>query len=217
MRKQLTAVGLLCLAATVTSACGGRPDAEIDAAIAAEQRAYTAEASRYAADAMRQVEESRARLDAELTRQERYWLPSYDQSREFATTLKLHAQTAAREASMVRTKVEAEEAAAERAAARRATANTALTTRARASDPVKLTEVLPEYPDIARSAGVDGTVTIAARVGADGAIADAKVVNSVPLLDRAALDAVRQWTYKPSRLNGKAVPADLVVNVQFVR
>lgn len=199
------------------TACGRPPQPEIEAAAAAEARARAAEAERYAPDAMRQVQAARTALDEELAAQKRAWIPSYNRSRELATALQTQADNATVVSSTAKTKAEADAAAARRAAARRGSAVATVKTRARASEPVKLTEVLPDYPDIARTAGVEGTVTIAARVGADGAITNARVVKSVPLLDKAALDAVKQWTYKPSMLNGKPVPADLVVNVRFVR
>jgi TonB family protein len=218
MSHHLVGLRALCLVALMfMAACGRPPQPEIDAAIAAETRARTAEADRYAPEAMGQVQAARTALDDELARQGSAWLPSYARSRELATALQTQADNAVVAASTAKTKAEADAAAARRAAARRGSAVATVRTRARATEPVKVKEVLPDYPDIARSAGVDGTVTIAARVGTDGAITDARVVKSVPLLDKAALDAVKQWTYKPSLLNGKPVPADLVVNVQFVR
>ena len=59
--------------------------------------------------------------------------------------------------------------------------------------PIKIKDVAPVYPAIARSARVTGAVTVEATIGEDGKVADARVVKSVPLLDQAALDAVRQW------------------------
>jgi TonB family protein len=57
--------------------------------------------------------------------------------------------------------------------------------------------VLPVYPAIAVSARVQGVVQIEARVGVNGRVADARVIRSIPLLDQAALDAVRQWQFAP--------------------
>jgi len=71
------------------------------------------------------------------------------------------------------------------------------------------------YPAIARSARVAGAVTIEATIGEDGKVIDAKVVRSVPLLDQAALDAVRQWEYMPSLLNGVPVPVLVTVTINF--
>jgi protein TonB len=64
---------------------------------------------------------------------------------------------------------------------------------------------------VALPSHVHGTVLIEATIGADGKVQDAKVLLSIPLLDRAALDAVRQWEYEPSRLNG--VPVAVIMNV----
>ena len=61
------------------------------------------------------------------------------------------------------------------------------------------------------------TVTIEATIGVDGKVVDAKVINSVPMLDQAALDAVRQWEYLPSMLNGQPVPVLVTVTVKFTR
>jgi TonB family protein len=217
MSIRLVGARLMVLAAVSwTAACGTRPEAEIEAADAALNDARSAEATQFATDAMREAEASRKALDDELATQERAWFPSYTTARDMANNARADAVKAASEARTAKVKVEADRAAA-RLAARRATAVTTVKAMARATEPVKLTDVMPEYPEIARSAGVQGTVTIAATVATDGTIDGAKVVRSVPLLDAAALEAVKQWTYKPSMLNGKAVPANLVVNVQFVR
>jgi protein TonB len=60
-------------------------------------------------------------------------------------------------------------------------------------------------------------VTIEATIGADGKVIDAKVVRSIPLLDQAALDAVRQWEYLPTMLNGLPVPVLMTVKITFTR
>ena len=56
---------------------------------------------------------------------------------------------------------------------------------------------------------------IEATIGADGHVVDARVLQSIPLLDGAALDAVRQWQYTPTRLNGIPVPVVMTVTVRF--
>lgn len=81
--------------------------------------------------------------------------------------------------------------------------------------PRKIQDVAPAYPEIARRANVEGTVIIEAVIGVDGGVRDARVLRSVPLLDRAALDAVKQWRYAPTRLGGVAVPVIVTVTVQF--
>jgi protein TonB len=81
--------------------------------------------------------------------------------------------------------------------------------------PRKVHDVAPIYPRIAQHAGVEGVVIIEAVIAVDGSVRDARVLRSVPLLDRAALDAVKQWRYAPTRLNGVAVPVIVTVTVQF--
>jgi len=81
--------------------------------------------------------------------------------------------------------------------------------------PVKVRHVAPVYPEIAIRARVEGLVIIEAVIGTDGRVADARVLRSSPLLDRAALDAVRQWAFTPTTLNGQPVPVIMSVTVQF--
>jgi protein TonB len=81
--------------------------------------------------------------------------------------------------------------------------------------PTRIKEVQPVYPAIAQSARVQGVVVIEAVIGTDGTVRDAKVLRSIPLLDQAAVDAVRQWEYTPSRLNGVPVPVIMTVTVNF--
>lgn len=81
--------------------------------------------------------------------------------------------------------------------------------------PTQIKKVQPNYPAIALSARVQGIVILEAMIGADGRVIDAKVLRSVPLLDQAAIDAVRQWEYTPTMLNGVAVPIVMTVTVTF--
>ncbi len=81
--------------------------------------------------------------------------------------------------------------------------------------PQKTRDVRPVYPPIAQSARVQGIVIIEATIGPDGAVKDAKVLRSIPLLDGAALEAVRQWVFTPTLLNGVPVPVIMTVTVQF--
>ena len=81
--------------------------------------------------------------------------------------------------------------------------------------PVKLFEVQPIYPPIARQAHVTGLVIIEAVIGTDGRVTDARVLRSAPLLDEAALAAVRQWRYRPTLLGGVPVAVVLTVTVNF--
>ena len=73
----------------------------------------------------------------------------------------------------------------------------------------------PIYPPIAQSARVQGVVIIEATIGPDGRVKDAKVLRSIPLLDQAALDAVKQWQFTPTLLNGVPVPVIMTVTVNF--
>lgn len=81
--------------------------------------------------------------------------------------------------------------------------------------PEAITKVQPEYPEIARSANVDGTVMIQALVGKDGRVKDTKVVKSVAMLDAAAVAAVKQWVFKPALSNNKPVAVWVAVPVKF--
>jgi len=62
---------------------------------------------------------------------------------------------------------------------------------------------------------VSGVVIIEATIGANGRVTDAKVLRSIPLLDQAALDAVKQWVFTPTLLNGVPVPVIMTVTVNF--
>jgi len=81
--------------------------------------------------------------------------------------------------------------------------------------PEAITKVPPQYPDIAREAGVDGTVLVQALVGKDGKVKDTKVVKSTPMLDSAAETAVKQWVFKPALSNNKPVAVWVAVPVKF--
>jgi TonB family protein len=83
--------------------------------------------------------------------------------------------------------------------------------------PAKIKNVQPVYPAVARAARVEGSVMLEVDVDADGRVSDARVIRSVPLLDQAALDAVKQWEYTPMRKGNVAVPTVMNVTVNFVR
>ena len=82
-------------------------------------------------------------------------------------------------------------------------------------EPKKIKDVRPVYPPIAQSARVQGVVILEATIGTDGKVKDVKVLRSIPLLDQAAIDAVRQWEYTPTLLNNVPVPVIMTVTVQF--
>ncbi len=81
--------------------------------------------------------------------------------------------------------------------------------------PQRIHEVAPIYPPVARAARVEGTVILEALIDADGTVRDVRVLRSQPLLDGAAVDAVRQWRFTPTQLNGEAVPVVMTVTVTF--
>jgi protein TonB len=81
--------------------------------------------------------------------------------------------------------------------------------------PVKIGGNDPVYPAMARVAGVQGMVIIEATIAADGHVMNARILRSLPLLDQAALEAVRQWQYTPTLLNGVPVPVVMTVTVTF--
>jgi TonB family protein len=74
---------------------------------------------------------------------------------------------------------------------------------------------VPQYPPDARAAGIRGTVVADIVVDASGNVTDAKVLQSIPLLDDAALQAVRNWHYAPTLVNGQPVPVRMTVSVNF--
>lgn len=82
-------------------------------------------------------------------------------------------------------------------------------------EPRRLTYVPPVYPVIAQTAKVEGVVILEAIIDETGAVRDLRVLRSIPLLDRAALDAVSRWRYIPTQLNGVAVPVIMTVSVKF--
>src|SRR5262245_38672388 len=78
-----------------------------------------------------------------------------------------------------------------------------------------LVRVPPEYPALARSAGVDGIVSVRALVGPDGRVHRTEVTKGDAMLDRAAIDAVQRWRFKPGTANGQAIWAWTTVPVRF--
>ena len=75
--------------------------------------------------------------------------------------------------------------------------------------------VQPVYPPLARQTRISGTVRLHAIIGKDGAITSLEVMSGHPLLQQAALDAVRQWRYQPTLLNGEPVDVDTTIDVIF--
>jgi protein TonB len=81
--------------------------------------------------------------------------------------------------------------------------------------PQKVHHVAPRYPDIAVKARISGVVILEATLAEDGSVRDVKVLRSVPLLDEPAIEAVRQWRFTPTLLNGTPVPVVMTVTVTF--
>ena len=81
--------------------------------------------------------------------------------------------------------------------------------------PKKLVNVPPRYPDDALQAKVQGAVVLDVVLDADGVPTDVQVSKGVPMLDAAAIEAVRQWRYEPTLMNGVPVPVAMTVTVNF--
>jgi protein TonB len=83
--------------------------------------------------------------------------------------------------------------------------------------PEAITRIEPQYPEIAREAGVSGTVYVRVLVGKDGRVRDALVEpkHSIPMLDEAALEAARRWVFKPAFTNNQPVPVWVAIPMKF--
>jgi TonB family protein len=179
-------VGAVSEAVTVRSSGVGREDPAVSAATEAELLARVSQAT----DAVA----AELALAALYYRQERF---------------------AESQAAMAR----ATELIAQRAAAQRASRPDFVVASPRGgeiSEPRKIRDVKPIYPEIARAARVSGVVIIEATIAEDGTVRDARVLRGVPLLDEAALGAVRQWLFTPTLLNGVPVEVVITASVNFV-
>jgi len=76
-------------------------------------------------------------------------------------------------------------------------------------------KIQPQYPAIAKTARIQGTVVLEATISKSGTIEGLRAVSGPPVLYQAAIDAVRQWRYKPYMLNGEPVEVGTTVNVVF--
>ena len=81
--------------------------------------------------------------------------------------------------------------------------------------PQQIARVNPIYPAEAREQRVQGVVILEALIDVTGRVQDVKLLRSIPLLDQAAIDAVRLWQYEPTLLDGVPVPVIMTVTVQF--
>jgi TonB family protein len=75
--------------------------------------------------------------------------------------------------------------------------------------------VRPRYPDEAQRRRIGGAVMLEALIGPDGKVKDVRVIQSTPPFDEAAIDAVRQWEFEPTRIDGKAVSVVTTTTVTF--
>jgi periplasmic protein TonB len=75
--------------------------------------------------------------------------------------------------------------------------------------------VTPVYPALAKQQGVEGTVRFDATIDKGGHVADLKVLSGPPLLVQSAMDAVKQWVYKPTYLNGEPISVLTTIDVNF--
>jgi protein TonB len=82
-------------------------------------------------------------------------------------------------------------------------------------EPRKLRHVSPVYPEIARTARVQGLVVLECTLTPQGRVSDVRVVSGHPLLSPAAARAVEEWLFTPTLLNGVPVPVILTVTVKF--
>ncbi|HEX7893816.1 MAG TPA: TonB family protein [Terriglobales bacterium] len=81
---------------------------------------------------------------------------------------------------------------------------------------LKVHDVMPQYPQMAKIARVQGPVVLAAVIGKDGTIQNLHVISTAsPLLNQSALEAVKQWRYRPYILNGEPVEVDTTITVNF--
>ena len=85
----------------------------------------------------------------------------------------------------------------------------------RVRPPTKTKNVPPVYPQAAQLERVAGIVILEVIIGTDGKVRDGRVMRSVAFLDDAAIEAVRQWEYTPTELDGKLVPVVMTVTVSF--
>ena len=208
--------GLALFIGVTTVGCGNPPADEIAGARSALERA-TGSAAKDAPDSLKAAQDAAAALDAEVAAQDAKWFKSYDRTKELAASAMAASDKAVADAAAARERAATALATRTKAeaAARAKLRTTAVRVGGGIAAPVKVKNVVPEYPAIAKSARVGGVVQIEATIGPDGKVHDAEVTKSVPLLDQAALNAVRQWEYRPTTVNGVAVPVTVNVAVDF--
>jgi TonB family protein len=97
----------------------------------------------------------------------------------------------------------------------KATVGLALRVGGEIKPPLKLVDVRPVYPADARAAGIKGVVILEARIDAEGNVETARAIKSIPELDQAAIDAVKQWKFEPTLMNGVPMPVIMTVTINF--
>ena len=95
------------------------------------------------------------------------------------------------------------------------TAHTNRQSAAASTHPISVSAVLPEYPLIAKDQRLEGDVRLDAVIDVNGRVSATKAISGPVLLQQAAVDALRQWRYRPATLNGKPVPMHLSVTIRF--
>ena len=86
---------------------------------------------------------------------------------------------------------------------------------ARVAEANLIHDVTPQYPPEAGRARIEGTVLLMAVIGKDGSVKDVRVESGLPILAQAAIDAVRQWRYKPYMIDGEPVEVDSRITINF--
>ncbi len=81
--------------------------------------------------------------------------------------------------------------------------------------PKLISTVLPVYPAMAKSTGIQGAVVVEASVDKSGNVVGTKLISGPPMLRQAAVDALRRWKYQPAMLNGEPVAVQITVTMQF--
>ena len=76
-------------------------------------------------------------------------------------------------------------------------------------------KTVPQYPAIAKAVGAQGTVVLQAMISRTGTIEGLHIISGPPMIQQAAIDAVKMWRYKPYVLNGQPVEVETTVNVIF--
>jgi periplasmic protein TonB len=76
-------------------------------------------------------------------------------------------------------------------------------------------KVIPEYPPLAKAARISGVVHLMGTIAKDGTIRNLQLIGGHPILARAALEAVEQWVYEPTLLNGEPVEVIAPIEVDF--